>query len=92
MRVSRSEKNPFRPYLTCRRRDSCKYFQWADEEPHYSFHYQQSQPQVFMKAMNYQPGRPKLQRQFAVIEDVKKDIPPLYQVTDKDTGVSFYYN
>ena len=33
-RVSGSEKNPFRPYLACRRKNSCRYFQWADEEPY----------------------------------------------------------
>ena len=72
--------------VSCRR-DSCKYFQWADDEPNYSLHYQQSQPQLFMKAMNYQPRRPKLQRQSAVIEDVKKDMPPLHQTIDEDMDV-----
>ena len=33
-RVSGSEKNPFRPYLACRTKNSCRYFQWADEEPY----------------------------------------------------------
>ena len=33
LRVSRSVKNPFRPYFTCRRKDMCRYFQWADEIP-----------------------------------------------------------
>ena len=34
LRISRSEKNPFRPYFTCRRRNEmCRFFQWADEQP-----------------------------------------------------------
>ena len=31
LRVSRSEKNPFRPYFMCRQKEKCQYFQWADE-------------------------------------------------------------
>ena len=27
LRVSRSVKNPFRPYFTCRRKEMCRYFQ-----------------------------------------------------------------
>ena len=33
LRVSRSQKNPFRPYFTCRRKEMCRFFQWADELP-----------------------------------------------------------
>ena len=33
LRISRSQKNPFRPYFTCRRKEMCRYFQWADEMP-----------------------------------------------------------
>ena len=33
LRVSRSQQNPFRPYFTCRQKDMCKFFQWADEMP-----------------------------------------------------------
>ena len=33
LKVSRSQKNPFRPYFTCRRKEMCTFFQWADELP-----------------------------------------------------------
>ena len=33
LRGMRSVNNPFRPYFTCRRKEMCKYFQWADEIP-----------------------------------------------------------
>ena len=78
MRVPRSKKNPFRPYLACRKKDSCRYFRWADEELYYmSHHHQQRQ--------HYEPNvkerliiRPKLQRQNAMVETaaVKRNIPP----------------
>ncbi|KAL9966535.1 hypothetical protein ACROYT_G024623 [Oculina patagonica] len=34
LKVSRSQKNPLRPYFTCRRsKEMCRYFQWGDEMP-----------------------------------------------------------
>jgi len=33
LKVSRSQKNPFRPYFTCRRKEMCRFFHWADEMP-----------------------------------------------------------
>ena len=42
MRVSRSEKDQFRPFLTYRRKYRCWYFQWAVEEPYNVSHQQQS--------------------------------------------------
>ena len=75
LRVSRSEKNPFRPYFTCRRRNEmCRFFQWADEQPVnddtqgltplYCPEEKQSSKE---NKPTYTP-RPKLQRQFAVSE------------------------
>lgn len=42
MRVSRSEKDQFRPFLTYRRKYRCWYFQWAVEEPYNVSHQQKS--------------------------------------------------
>ena len=75
LRVSRSEKNPFRPYFTCKRRNEmCRFFQWADEQPVnddtqgltplYCPEEKQSSKE---NKPTYTP-RPKLQRQFAVSE------------------------
>ena len=48
LRVSRFERNPYRPYFSCRRKEKCQYeLPIIDEE----------------KAPTYEP-RPKLQRQF----------------------------
>jgi len=51
--VSRSERNPYRPYFSRRRKEKCQYFQWADELPIIDEE----------KAPTYEP-RLKLQRQF----------------------------
>ena len=40
MRVSRCGKNPVRPCLACRRKDSCRDFHWADEEAYRAIHQQ----------------------------------------------------
>ena len=40
MSASSSEKNRFTPYFACRSKNSCRYFQWTDEEPYYGFHQQ----------------------------------------------------
>ena len=54
LQVSRFERNPYRPYFSCRRKEKCQYFQWADELPIIDEE----------KAPTYSP-RPKLQRQFS---------------------------
>ena len=33
LKVPRSQKNQFRPYFTCRRKEMCRFFKWADELP-----------------------------------------------------------
>ena len=53
LRVSRFERNPYRPYFSCRRKETFQYFQWADELAIIDEE----------KAPTYEP-RPKLQRQF----------------------------
>ena len=63
LRVSRSQKNPFRPYFTCRRKEMCRFFQWADELP-VDVSKGSSPPQV--DKLNKCIPRPKQQRQFAV--------------------------
>ena len=79
LRVSRTAKNPFRPYFTDRRKKMYKYFQWGDEIPMDA--YSQREPPVYkpretemdmVKQDGKQLERPKLQRQFARI----------YKVTD----------
>ena len=45
LRVSRSAKNPFRPYFTCRTKEMCRYFQWGDEIPVDA--YSQREPPVY---------------------------------------------
>ena len=77
LRVSRSAKNPFRPYFTCRRMEMCRYFQWGDEMPVDA--YSQREPPVYKpretevdmtETYGKQLQRPKLQRQFARIDKV----------------------
>ena len=74
LKVSRSQKNPFRPYFTCRRNEMRRFFQWADELPvdvsqSYSPMYcpkEEDSSQV--DTSKYNP-RPRLQRQFALSEN-----------------------
>ena len=77
LRVSRSVKNPFRPYFTCRRKDMCRYFQWADEIPVDA--YSEREPPVYrpretemdmMEKHQKQLRRPKLKRLFGRIDKV----------------------
>ena len=70
LRVSRSVKNPFRPYFTCRR-NTCRYFQWADEIS--VDMYSARGPPVYEpreKTKMDMMQRPKLMRQFARIDKV----------------------
>ena len=73
LKVSRSQKNPFRPYFTCRRKEMCRFFKWADELP-----VDEGLSQMYCRKENFSPQedvlnnyipRPKLQRQFAVSEN-----------------------
>ena len=66
LKVSRSRKNPFRPYFTCRRKEMCRFFQWAYQLP-VDVSEGSSLPQVDM--LNIYIPRPKLQRQFAISEN-----------------------
>ena len=71
LRVSRSVKNPFRPYFTCRRKETCRYFQWADEMSVDTYSARGSpvyEPRE--KAKMDMMQRPKLMRQFARIDKV----------------------
>ena len=72
-KVSRSQKNPFRPYFTCRRKEMCRFFKWADELP-----VDEGSSQMYCRKENLSPQegmlnnynpRPKLQRQFAISEN-----------------------
>ena len=72
LRVSRSQQNPFRPFFTCRQKEMCKFFQWADEMPVDTDCHKQSP--VYKPRENVEvedevkPKRPKLKRQFARVE------------------------
>ena len=77
LRVSRSAKNPFRPYFTCRRKEMCRHFQWGNEMPVDA--YSQREPPVYKPretevdmttTYGKQLQRPKLQRQSARIDKV----------------------
>ena len=96
MRVLRSEKNPFRPYLASQRMNNCRYF-WADEEPYYVSHHHKKlliQEQGSARIIN-RPVRHKLQRQKAMVDgtiingSVERDISPLNKNIDEET---FFYN
>ena len=66
LRVMRSVNNPFRPYFTCRRKEMCKYFQWADEIPVHTYY--EREPPVYNPEETAKEEiiqRPKLVRQFA---------------------------
>ena len=74
LKVSRSQKNPFRPYFTCRRKEMCRFFQWANELP---VDVSDTQSPVYCPKEDVASQldttecipRPKLQRQFAVSEN-----------------------
>ena len=75
LKVSRSQKNPFRPYFTCRRKEMCRFFQWADKLP---VDFLQTQSPVYfpkddvtsqLDTTKWIIPRTKLQRQFAVSEN-----------------------
>ena len=71
LRVSRSVNNPFRPYFICRRKEMCKYFQWADEIPVDTYYEREPpvyNPEETAKLEIIQ--RPKLMRQFARTDNV----------------------
>ena len=64
-------KNPFRPYFTCRRKDTCRYFRWGDKMSVDT--YSARGPPVYEpreKAEMDMMQRPKLMRQFARIDKV----------------------
>ncbi|KAJ7384875.1 hypothetical protein OS493_019555 [Desmophyllum pertusum] len=68
LKVSRSQKNPFRPYFTCRRKEMCRFFRWADELPVDVFQTQSPtycpEEKVSLQVdMLQRLQRPKLQRQ-----------------------------
>lgn len=73
-KVSRSQKNPFWPYFTCRRKEMCRFFQWADELP---VDVSEGSSPRYCPKENFPPQvdtpkyipRPRLQRQFAVSEN-----------------------
>ena len=71
LRVSRSVNNPFRPYFTCRRKEMCRYFQWADEIPVDTYY--ENEPPVYNPEETAKLEiiqRPKLMRQFARTDNV----------------------
>ena len=75
LRVSQSVNNPFRPYFTCRRKEMCRYFQWADEIPVDTYY--EREPPVYNQedtAKEEIIQRPKLMRQFARIDNVTDSV------------------
>ena len=73
LKVSRSQKNPSRPYFTCRRKEMCRFFQWADELPvdfsqkHCPMYCPKEDDFSQVDTPSYNP-RPRLQRQFGFSE------------------------
>ena len=75
LRVSRSVNNPFRPYFTCRRKEMCRYFQWAHEIPVDTYY--EREPPVYSPEESAKMEiiqRPKLMRQFARIDNVTDSV------------------
>lgn len=75
LKVSRSQKNPFWPYFTCRSNKMCRFFQWVDELP---VDVLETQSSIYCPKEDVTSQldtakciipRPKLQRQFAVSEN-----------------------
>ena len=75
LRVSGSEKNPFRPYFMCRQKEKCQFFQWGDELPADVFGppvYKPRETEANVVIKNQDKiKRPTLQRQFSRMDQSK---------------------